>query len=83
MKGIHVVKLTTANAITEELKAAIESKVKSSQGFPTVELETVVDEKLIGGFVLEFDNKLVDASILNDLKVIKQQFLQNHYVEKI
>jgi F-type H+-transporting ATPase subunit delta len=83
MKGIHVVKLATATELTSELKAAIESKVSKAQGFPTIELETIVDEKLIGGFVLEFDNKLVDASILNDLKVIKQQFLQNHFVVKI
>jgi F-type H+-transporting ATPase subunit delta len=83
MKGIHVVKLATATELTAELKAAIESKITKAQGFPTIELETSVDEKLIGGFVLEFDNKLVDASILNDLKEIKQQFLQNHFVGKI
>lgn len=83
MKGIHVVKLSTATELTVELKAAIEAKITKAQGFPTIELESSVDEKLIGGFVLEFDNKLVDASILNDLKEIKQQFLQNHFVEKI
>ena len=83
MKGIHVVKLSTATELTAELKTAIESKITKAQGFPTIELESSVDEKLIGGFVLEFDNKLVDASILNDLKVIKQQFLQNSFVEKI
>ncbi len=83
MKGIHVVKLSTATELTAELKAAIESKISKAQGFPTIELESSIDAKLIGGFVLEFDNKLVDASILNDLKVIKQQFLQNSFVEKI
>jgi len=83
MKGIHVVKLSTATELTAELKAAIESKISKAQGFPTIELESSVDAKLIGGFVLEFDNKLVDASILNDLKVIKHQFLQNSFVEKI
>jgi len=38
---------------------------------------------LIGGFVLEFNNKLVDASILHDLKVLKHQFMQNLYVDKM
>lgn len=83
MKGIHVVKLATATELSVELRAAIEAKITKTQGFPTIELESSVDEKLIGGFVLEFDNKLVDASILNDLKVIKQQFMQNHFIEKI
>ncbi|MBY0482664.1 MAG: ATP synthase F1 subunit delta [Chitinophagaceae bacterium] len=83
LKGIHVVTLTAATELTAELKAAIESKVKTTQGFPLIELETKVNEKLIGGFVLEFDNKLVDASILNDLKEIKNQFLNNQFVVKI
>lgn len=83
MKGIHVVKLSTAIELSAELKAAIESRLTQSQGFPAIELETSVDEKLIGGFVLEFDNKLIDASILTDLKEIKQQFLENHFVKKI
>lgn len=83
LKGIHVVKLTTATELSAELKASIEAKVSGSQGFPTIELEAKTDERLIGGFVLEFDNKLVDASILNDLKMIKHQFLENQFVEKI
>jgi F-type H+-transporting ATPase subunit delta len=49
----------------------------------TVELETVTDEKLIGGFVLEFNNKLVDASILRDLKDIKKQFAENLFLQKM
>ncbi len=83
LKGIHVVKLSTAAPISEELRKVIETKVSTNQGFQSIELETAVDEKLIGGFVLEFNNKLVDASILHDLKVLKQQFMQNLYVEKI
>jgi F-type H+-transporting ATPase subunit delta len=83
LKGIHAVKLSTAAPISEELRKAIETKVASNQGFPSIELETAVDEKLIGGFVLEFNNKLVDASILHDLKVLKLQFMQNLYVDKM
>jgi len=83
LKGIHVVKLTAAIELSAELKASIESKLAAAQGFPTIELESKTDASLIGGFVLEFNNNLVDASILHDLKIVKQQFLQNHFVEKI
>lgn len=83
LKGIHSVKLSTAAPISDELRKAIETKVAANQGFPSIELETAVNEKLIGGFVLEFNNKLVDASILHDLKVLKLQFMQNLYVDKI
>lgn len=83
IKGIHKVKLATAEPISEELKKAIEQKVKTDAALPEIELETVVKEELIGGFVLEFDNKLIDASILRDLKDIQKQFRSNIYVKNI
>ena len=79
IKGIHSVKLTTAVAISDELKQSIQVKANAVNPTGTVELETRVDEKLIGGFVLEFDNKLVDASIQRDLKDIKKQFMKNYF----
>ena len=76
IKGIHQVKLTTAVPVSEELKKSIEASVQKANNFTSVELETAVNEKLIGGFVLEFNNKQVDASIAFDLREIKKQFLQ-------
>ncbi|WP_369676428.1 F0F1 ATP synthase subunit delta, partial [Enterococcus lactis] len=52
IKGIHKVKLTTAVDISTEAAKAIGDRVKQANNFGSVELETVVDEKLIGGFVL-------------------------------
>lgn len=83
IKGIHQVKLTTAVEVSEEIKNAIQAKVAQEAGLSKVELETKVDEKLIGGFVLEFNNNLVDASILRDLRDIKKQFSHNIYVANI
>ena len=83
LKGIHQVKLTSAVPVSEELKNSIKERVQKANDFITVELETVVDQKLIGGFVLEFSNKQIDASIANDLREIKKQFLQNQYVANI
>ena len=83
IKGIHQVTLTTAVAVSDELKKSIEDKVNSETSFATVELTTKTDEKLIGGFVLEFNNNLIDASIARDLKDIKKQFLNNEYISKI
>ncbi|MEN9685353.1 MAG: synthase subunit delta [Bacteroidota bacterium] len=83
LKGIHRVKLTTAVPVSEEIKKAIEAKARSAKQTGTIELETSVDEKLIGGFMLEFDNKLIDASILRDLKDIKKQFNENLFVQNL
>ncbi len=83
LKGIHRVKLTTAVEIGEEIKSAISTKANKEAGLGKVELETSVDENLIGGFVLEFNNNLVDASIARDLRDIKKQFNKNVYVRNI
>jgi len=83
MKGIHTVKLTTATAIGEDLKQAIVAKMKAETSLQNIELETSVKEELIGGFVLEFNNNLVDASIERDLRDIKKQFSQNIYVQQL
>ncbi|MGI8951396.1 MAG: ATP synthase F1 subunit delta [Chitinophagaceae bacterium] len=83
MKGIHKISLTTAAPVSDELKNNIISKAKSEADLNSVELETKVDENLIGGFVLEFNNKLVDASVLRDLKDIKKQFNKNVYIHQI
>ncbi len=83
IKGIHRIKLTTATPVSDELKASIVNKIKSETSIQTIELESVVKEELIGGFVLEFNNNLVDASIARDLRDIKKQFVSNDFVQKI
>lgn len=80
IKGINKVKLTTAVEVSDDVKKAITAKINAEAGLGTLELETRTDESLIGGFVLEFNNNLVDASIARDLRDIKKQFSQNVYV---
>ena len=76
VKGIHKVKVTTADAMSEEMKTSFVDKIRSSEGLENIELETAVNEKLIGGFILEMEGKLVDASIQRDLRDVKKQFMQ-------
>jgi F-type H+-transporting ATPase subunit delta len=84
IKGIHKVRLTTAAAISDNLKNAIVDKIKKEAKLENVELDAQVDDKLIGGFVLEFNNNLVDASVLRDLKDISKQFKErNIFVQNI
>ena len=57
--------------------------MKSKSGIDNVLLETKVDNSLIGGFVLEMDGKLLDASILRDLKDVRKQFQDNEWIHKL
>ncbi|MEP6928065.1 MAG: ATP synthase F1 subunit delta [Ginsengibacter sp.] len=83
IKGIHKVKLTTASPVTEEIKNSFINKIGSSTSIKNIELETTVNEKLIGGFVLEMEGKLIDSSILRDLNDVKKQFANNDYIHKL
>lgn len=82
-KHIHTIKLTTATPISDSVKNAIVDQVKKSGGLENIELEEKVDEGIIGGFVLQVGDKLVDASIAYDLKAIARQFSNNDFIYKI
>jgi F-type H+-transporting ATPase subunit delta len=82
-QNIHTVKLTTATPVSEELKQSILDKVRAGQHIQQIELNSVVDEALIGGFVLEIGDQLVDGSVAFELNNIKKQFQNNDFIYKI
>ena len=82
MKGITIVKFTSAVPVDDALSAKMEEVIAKNSSLKTIEWQKNINEDLIGGFVLEFDNKLFDASIAFDLKAVKKQFLDNIYVKK-
>jgi F-type H+-transporting ATPase subunit delta len=82
-KNIHVVRLTTASELSEEMKNSIVQKVKEERKIENIELDVKVDPNIIGGFVLEVGDTLIDASIAYDLNAIKKQFLNNDFVYRI
>ncbi len=81
-KNIGTVELTVANELSEEMKSRLIESIKAQLNGQEIDLTINVDEKLIGGFVLESNNNLFDASVARDLKDIKDQFMKNIYVGK-
>ena len=81
--NINIIKLTTAEPVSEDIKNKIVAQVKQTSGMQNIELETAVDNGLIGGFVLEAGDKLFDASIAYDLKHIARQFENNDFIYKV
>ena len=82
-KNIYTIKLTSASAVSEELKNAIVKKIQDTTEMKHIELEVGVNEDLIGGFVLQAGDKLIDASIAYDLKNIAKQFENNDFIYRI
>jgi F-type H+-transporting ATPase subunit delta len=81
-KGIKSVKITTATELGEETKNAIVNKMYKDTN-TNIELEAVVDANIIGGFILQAGDNLIDGSIAYDLKAIQKQFLNNDFIYKI
>lgn len=82
-KNIYTVQLTTAAPVDNAVRAAIVEQVKKSAGVQHIELEEKVNPDIIGGFVLQLGDKLVDASIAYDLRAIAKQFDNNDFIYKI
>ncbi len=81
--NIATVNLTVAHDLAPELRTKLEQAIKSQLEGKEIDLHIDVKESLIGGFVLESNNKMFDASIARDLKDIKSQFMKNIYVPNI
>jgi len=69
--------LTTAVPATDEIMQEVNRLIKAHTNATQVELKTQIDEKLIGGFVLRFEDKLYDASIASRLVEMKKSFSKN------
>ncbi|MCU7547483.1 ATP synthase F1 subunit delta [Chitinophagaceae bacterium LB-8] len=83
LKNIHSVKLTTAVPVSDEIKRAIVTQLKNTSDMQNIELESLVNKDLIGGFTLQAGDKLVDASVAAQLKEVARQFENNDFVYQI
>jgi F-type H+-transporting ATPase subunit delta len=83
LKKITSVRITTAEPLADGVLDQIRAKILSS-GATTANLdvETKVDPAIIGGFILEFDNKRYDAGVLHKLETLKDSFEKNLYVKE-
>jgi F-type H+-transporting ATPase subunit delta len=80
-KGIERATVTTTIAIDGKLKTEIEGMVKKLSTRKQVELVEKIDKDLIGGFILNVDDRQIDASIKSKLKSLKIKFSENQYIK--
>ena len=84
IKHISKVKLTTASKLSDKAFEAIKKRlIESSVTDENVEITTKVDPDLVGGFILEFDDKIYNASIRHKLDQLKKEFAENLYISQI
>lgn len=66
--------LTSATEVNESLMTRVKSIIKEATGRDRIDLKTKVDPKLIGGFVLQFEDKLYDTSVARKLDKLRKEF---------
>ena len=74
LNGVEVAKVTTAFPITPELEAKVLAKIKEFSN-KSVTIVNIVDESIIGGFILRIGDKQYNASVANSLQTLKRELL--------
>lgn len=76
LKGTQIAKVTTAVPLTDDLRVKVLAKVKELTG-KDVEVENIIDEDILGGFVLRVGDIQYNASVANKLNTLKREFTLN------
>lgn len=73
-QGVQMATVTTAIALSPEIEAKVLSKVTELTGSTDVRLTNIIDESIIGGFVLRTGDMQYNASIASQLGKLKREF---------
>lgn len=73
--GIASVEIVTAASMPDDEINGIVDVVKKHLGGKTLEMEVKVDDTLIGGFTVNVDGQVLDASVKNELKKLRLKLL--------
>lgn len=83
LNGITKVKIVSATLLDKTGIDAIVSGLKKKENLSAVEVETAVDEDLIGGFVVRYGDKQIDSSVKNALAKLKVAVADDSYIKKL
>ena len=75
--GVRKAHLVTVTEPSERLLQSLKDLVKQKTGDDVI-IETDVDPSLIGGFVFDIDDYLMDASVKRQLDKIREQFIERN-----
>jgi F-type H+-transporting ATPase subunit delta len=83
LKHITTVHVTTASPLSEAFVTDLRKQIVATGAtHENVDIILKTDASLIGGFVLDFDNKRYDASVAYKLEQLKTEFTKNLYIKE-
>lgn len=77
-RGIVKVKINTASKILDKDKKVIENKLSMYTG-KTIKASYDVDKTIIGGFVAQVSDLVIDASIERQLQLLREEFIKGSF----
>ena len=81
-KNIVLSELRTAIDVDDETRVLI-SKIIGEYTHKEVELNTITDNRMLGGFCMTFDNNLYDARLRTKIAELRKEFSKNIYEKGI
>lgn len=75
--GIAEATVTSAHPLDTDSVETIKRYLASRLGKSQVHLNNVIDQKVIGGMVIRYEDKLLDMSVAKELKEIRKQLIYN------
>lgn len=78
IRGVVPVKVQTAIPLTEERLAKLQNNLEKLTK-KKVEIENVVAQEIIGGMIIKIENNIIDGSITNHLKNLKECLLKTAF----
>ncbi len=79
-KNIQPAYVITAVAMNDQLRNEMQEIIKKETG-STIELNEIVDPSIIGGFILHWGDRQIDASVTNKLNSLRKDFSKNLYLK--
>lgn len=75
-KHIGVASVTTAAALTDKQKKAVEDRLLATTHYESFEMNYTVDTRLIGGMVIRIGDRVVDSSIKHKLELMSRDLMK-------
>lgn len=76
--NIQVAFVTTVHPLSPALADAVK-KLLEEETQSTIELQQILDDKIIGGLKIQIEDTLFDASILSSINKLRDEFSHNVY----
>ncbi|MEJ2004424.1 MAG: ATP synthase F1 subunit delta [Cyclobacteriaceae bacterium] len=83
LRKIGVATVTTAAALTEELRGEMKEMAAKISGKKDIELKEIIDDEIIGGYILKMGDQQIDDSIRTKLNTLAKEVSHKHYVREI